>query len=728
MRGFLSWFERSALHASLAGAALGAVEAVWLIATTGGDALLLLCSVGFGAIGGAVIGLALLALAHLASRPRWMQGWLADLAVPGPRRVGALARALVVLAAAAGFALAAHRLASWTHGRFNAAGAVGLLHAAVLTSAAIAILVAALAIAPSAERALARRVVLHRATRGPAGLATLAIVAVAAIAGVRAFLRGAAPDGDFRPAAFAAGFLALLAVLGQLDLAARIGRIGRRAGSAALAAIAVASLFLIGSADPARQRIAGNGIATHAVLRALWAATDRDGDGFPSRFGGSDCDDESARIHPGAAEVPENGIDDNCAGGDLTSAMLAFRTAPVPSRTAPNRHNVILITIDAVRADHTSAYGYGRPTTPALVRLAGRGTRFDWAITPSPTTRRAIPALLTGRYTSTLRFEESDKIWPPRLARKKYELIGESFARAGYHTAAILCCATMFDKTAGVVEGIQRVDASAARIKKHSAEHMTAKVEELLAAAEAPFFLWVHYIDPHNPYHQPEDAPDFGDREIDRYDAEIRHVDDRLGRVLDTLDRTGLASRTVVAVTADHGEEFLEHGNRYHGRSLYSELTRVPLVIAAPGGTARTAAEPVSVIDVGPTLLDLVGLPRPAGQNGRSLAGVVLSGEKPPDRMVLAELIADRNITRNLVAGFHGGWHIVWDQDANTYELYDLARDPGNTRDLAASRGEVLSAARQKLAEQIDLELTPLPVEAGPAPRPASGRPPRSSR
>jgi arylsulfatase A-like enzyme len=337
---------------------------------------------------------------------------------------------------------------------------------------------------------------------------------------------------------------------------------------------------------------------------------------------------------------------------------------------------------------------------------------------------------LTARNASTLAFEEGGDVWPPRLVKKRHQLLGQTFAHAGYHTAAILCCTTMFDKTAGVVEGIADVDSSAARIKKHSAQHMAERAEAFLAAQQAtdrPFFLWMHFIDPHNPYDQPAGGTVFGDRPIDRYDAEIRLVDDQLGAILAALDRTGLAARTVVAVAADHGDEFFEHGNEFHGRSLYTELARVPLVIAVPGAAARTIAPPVSLVDLGPTLLDLVGLARPAGQNGRSLAASVLAGAPPPDRVVLAELIADRNITRNLVGGFHGGWEVIWDQDANTWELYDLTRDPATMHEVSGAHPDRLAGQRRALAEQIDLELTPLPKER-PARRPPSGRPAPRSR
>jgi arylsulfatase A-like enzyme len=202
----------------------------------------------------------------------------------------------------------------------------------------------------------------------------------------------------------------------------------------------------------------------------------------------------------------------------------------------------------------------------------------------------------------------------------------------------------------------------------------------------------------------------FGGEPIDRYDSEIAYVDDKIGRMIAAVDAAGLTTSTIVAVSSDHGDEFLEHGNEYHGRSLYNEVIRVPLIVAAPGRDPAVATAPVSVIDVGPTLLDLVGLTRPTGQNGRSLAAAIGTGELP-ERMVLAELIADRNITRNLRAGFLGDWKLIWDLDANTYELYSLSKDPGDTDDRRGRAADVFEELRRELHRQTDLELSLLPID-----------------
>lgn len=732
MRRLSSWLMSAVPCALLAGAVIGVVETARLAGAGAGLLALAAVVIGLAALVGFVIGVPLLAAASLLGRAPWWRRFATDLREPGATRVAALIRALVVLAAAGLFWVATFRLASWTHVRFNAAGAIGVLEATALLGLIATLLIAALAVAPMLVRWLGERRGLHAATRGWPGLAILVVAIAGAGAAAWLMLQKAAPDADWRPGLTALGFLAALAALSGLQVPRRLGRTGRLAATAVLLAVVALALATVGGQPAARLAVASNGIASAAPLHVLKRVFDRDRDGYPSRFGGADCDDSDPAVHLGATEIPGNGVDENCAGGDLSADLLAPRLRAQPSaRPDAPRHNVILISLDAVRADHLGAYGYQRPTSPVLDDLAARSTRFAWAITASPTTRRAIPSLVTGRYASTLAFREGNGVWPPSLQKKHHTLLGESFKRAGYETRAVMCCTTLFDKAAGVVEGIDGVDAGAealyrSRPGKYNGDDVAARVIRLLRgradAAGKPLFLWVHFIDPHNPYVDLPGAPSFGTQEIDRYDSEIAWVDARIGEILGALREAGMAENTVIAVVADHGDEFYEHGNRFHGRSLYNELVRVPLLIHAPGAPPRVVAEPVSVVDVAATLLDLVGLERPAGHNGRSLAAAVRGDGPAPDRTVLAELIADRNISRNLVAAFHGTWKLIWDLDANTYELYSLAEDPGDTRDLAADRSEVADELRRRMHEAVDLELTLLPTDKH------AGKPRQSSR
>jgi arylsulfatase A-like enzyme len=703
--------------ATLAGLVVGAVEAV-RIAGSGQVIWPAILACGLVLPVAILAGGPALAATWLVSRQRWAAAWLEALRRPGPARVRAIWRALLVALALALVFAAAYLLAIKTFGRFNAPGAVGLLHGAAAVAALVAIALGALTVDNFAGPRIASIDLLSRLTRGRIGIVALAVAVAAAIAGIGAVARAAAPAADFRPLAIAAVWAAALAAAGLFGAARRLPAAGLAAVLALAVALPAVALSQIGARDPARAAIAAHGVPSRLVLRALWAASDRDGDGFAGRFGGGDCDDSDPRVHPEADERIGNGRDDNCAGGDLSLAQVAHR-AERQKTAYPNapRRNVMLISIDAIRADHVGAYGYERDVTPHLDRLAASAARFDWAISASPSTRRAIPALMGARYASTFAFVEGGpkKVWPPRLERGYHWMVAESFAAAGYQTAAVLCCTTLFDRRMGVTIGIADVDASAARLRrKYHGDHLVKRFDAWLASRrepDRPFFMWVHFLDAHNPYEQLPGAPTFGSEPIDKYDSEIWYVDDKVGAMLAALERAGLADGTIVAVTSDHGDEFYEHGNRFHGRSLYNELVRVPLVIKSPGHPARQIAEPVSMVDIAPTLLDLVGIDQPAGLNGRSLAAAITGDGAAPDRMVLAELIADRNITRNLRAGFHDGYKIIWDLDANTYELYSLADDPADRRDLAAKQPEVLDRMRAELHRTVDLELSLLPSD-----------------
>ncbi len=203
----------------------------------------------------------------------------------------------------------------------------------------------------------------------------------------------------------------------------------------------------------------------------------------------------------------------------------------------------------------------------------------------------------------------------------------------------------------------------------------------------------------------------FGDSSVDRYDGEIAYVDAQIGKIVEALRATGALDDTIIAITSDHGEGFGEHGARFHGNSLYNELVRVPFVVIVPDGQAQRFDTPVSTLDIGATLLDLVGIDRPAGQNGVSLARSVLDGVPPSDRVVLAELVADSKNKRNLRAAFYRHRKLIWDLDANAFELYLLDRDPKERINAIGKDSKAMVEMRAHLAHASDRELSLLPSD-----------------
>lgn len=721
-----AFLARAAIHAALAGFVIGVIELarMWGAAPAGALALV---AIGLSVLGGVALGVPVCAaLGALGRAPPW-QRWWADARAPGPTRVAAIVRALAVLAVVLAFWLAAYAVSYWAYGRFQARGAAGVLVATAICGAGVVIVLAALAITPPVARWIAARRLAQRATTGVPGAIALAVVGLGVAIAVVVFTRTAAPAYDWRPVYMAGGFAIALGAATAAGAARRLGKRGGAIVAAAAIVVAIGGLAEISASDPARMAVAGRGTSSLAVLHGLWKLTDRDGDGFASAFGGSDCDDGDPHVNPGAIEIAGNRKDDNCAGGDLDGDEVTARLGPMPTthRGAPRR-NVILLTIDALRADHLGSYGYARATSPTLDALAARGARFLWASSPSPTTRRAIPALMTGRYASTIAYKEGG--WPPLMKPGRHTTLGEAFKAAGYDTKAILCCTTLFDKASGNVAGIDDVDATAQKLGKgvpHTGPHLAEVASSWIEDREdpRPFYLWMHFLDAHNPYNQPKgEYPKFGNGELDRYDAEIAMVDAQVAKILEALASAGEADDTIILITGDHGDEFMEHGNKFHGRSLYSELLRVPLIVTVPGAAPQVIAEPVSLVDVGATLLDLVGLDRPAGQNGQSLAPAILGEAPAPDRTVLAELIADRNITRNLKAALHGTWKLIWDLDANTYELYSLVDDPGDRRNVIDAHAEVAAQMKQRLHVAADRELSLLPGEE-PRQKAGAGKP-----
>ncbi len=351
--------------------------------------------------------------------------------------------------------------------------------------------------------------------------------------------------------------------------------------------------------------------------------------------------------------------------------------------------NLLLVTLDTVRADHVGAWGYRAGETPNLDRLAAEGVRFAEAETPVPLTLPSHATILSGllppenglRNNGVGRFPQA----PATLAT--------DLAAAGYRTGAFIA-AFVLDHRYGLDRGFATYDDD---IPRDTVSGLDARrpgrvvVDRALAwideDATKPFFAWVHLYDAHAPYAPPER---FRTRFADRpYDGGIAEDDAQLGRLLAELDRRGLAARTVVAVVGDHGEELGEHGELTHGLLLYEPSLHVPLIVRAPGvlPSGWVARTPVSLVDLGPTLAGL--LERPLAAAGRALDGrdlsVALRRRREPNAVDLyAESMYGTSFGWSPVEAIRRGdlKYIA----APRPELYNLAHDPHEATNLAVKR------------------------------------------
>lgn len=339
--------------------------------------------------------------------------------------------------------------------------------------------------------------------------------------------------------------------------------------------------------------------------------------------------------------------------------------------------SVILLSIDALRADHCSYQGYERETTPVLDRLAETELAFTHAISASSHTREAVPALLTGRYPD----EATDSSYNLATDTIAPRLSESGFRTAGFHSNPFVSRAYGFDRGFDTFDddlrlGSHRFVALAQRLldklrNRHYARAGTINDRSFdwldsIDNQDRPFFCWNHYMDVHGPYEPFEDYRELfhdepvSDREaqrlykrsirdpesitteeretlIDLYDAELRYTDEQIGVLLDRLDARGLLDDTLVIITADHGDAFGEHGYYEHPRYLHDGLVHVPLIVRHPANAGKTCDEPVSTLDVVPTVLDYVGrldstLP------GRSLLDIANDPESFVDRRIFSQV------------------------------------------------------------------------------------------
>jgi arylsulfatase A-like enzyme len=278
--------------------------------------------------------------------------------------------------------------------------------------------------------------------------------------------------------------------------------------------------------------------------------------------------------------------------------------------------DILFITVDALRADHVGSYGYARPTTPEIDALAAQGIRYEHAYCATPHTSYSVTSMMTGKYMRPL-LQQGQGIG------QDSETLASILRTYDYRTAAFYPPAVFFVDERNF-EGFKTrtLDFEYAKVEFAKPELRLAQVQKYVqdAQKDAPLLLWVHMFEPHEPYEVHEGVA-FGQKPMDAYDGEIQVADRAVGDTVRLFERVR-GRRAVVVVSADHGEEFGEHGGRYHGTTVYEEQVRVPLILRAEGITPRVVTQPVQTIDILPTLLVGLHIPVPPRVRGRDLGAV----------------------------------------------------------------------------------------------------------
>lgn len=396
-----------------------------------------------------------------------------------------------------------------------------------------------------------------------------------------------------------------------------------------------------------------------------------------------------------------------CAALAVASAAAAL-LGPGPP---PRRPNVVVVLIDTLRADHLPMYGYRADTAPFLDRLAAESVVFSAAQSTSAWTAPATASLFTSLYpfqhqvvTGMMVTQQMHEIGKEiRLNRLPPDVptLPEVMKGAGYTTFGVAANVNI-GETMGFARGFDHFRHIGGDVSAFALSEKAVQWERRLRRA-SPYFLYMHFLDPHAPYNQ--NAPWFvatGDPEADRlaaYDSEIRLVDS----VLEELYRKlGWDRDTLLVVLSDHGEEFGDHGGKGHGQTLYAEMLHVPLIVHAPGLFApRRVSEPVGIIDVLPTLRDVAGVPADSRDEGRTLRPLLEGGPVDPERRSLfAHLLRRDQNDRLLHSVRRGRWKYIEGTSGDPL-LFDLAHDPREAANLAPASPALAGHLRTNLRTSV---------------------------
>jgi arylsulfatase A-like enzyme len=433
-----------------------------------------------------------------------------------------------------------------------------------------------------------------------------------------------------------------------------------------------------------------------------------------------------------------------------SAERVALSTSAV-SLPVSGRPNIVIYTIDALRADHLGCYGYQKPTSPQIDAFASDATLFANLVAQSSWTKSTIASLFTGLLPSTHQANTAEESLPEgveTLAERAQEL---GYQTAGFTTNGVV--GAMF----GFNQGFESYETLSESMSTKEIHQLSDQLHQAAVSwldnrdVNRPFLLYLHSTDPHSPYYPREPFrnqfaggvdPAIGEHSfvtsltqnqravteglaeqlVSLYDAEIAFNDASFGMLVDELKKRGLYDQTILVLCSDHGEEFFDHGRWEHGLSLYQEQLHIPLIIRFPDGrgAGQTIADPVQQIDIMPTLLAAVGGSAGPGVQGRSFLGLVDQTERGTvSRPIYSELskVKQRRVEIVRVGDLKLIHNITYDRPRPVYELYDLASDPGEQQQppvgnpiLLGYLKSVMAAARSKSEnrfEAVTVDLDP---------------------
>jgi arylsulfatase A-like enzyme/Flp pilus assembly protein TadD len=383
----------------------------------------------------------------------------------------------------------------------------------------------------------------------------------------------------------------------------------------------------------------------------------------------------------------------------LLCAVLAAGVPAAAAQAADPRPNLLLVTIDTLRADHVGAYGYAGARTPVMDRLAGEGVLVAEAVAQVPQTRPSHVSIFTGRYP----YEHGVRDNASHPLKAGTPTLATALRAAGYDTGAFIG-AFPVARSSGLDRGFAVYDdpfgaGENATTREGEMERRASAVVDpalrwLARPRSGPFFAWVHLFDPHSPYEPPAAYANAKSP----YDGEVAYADAQLGRLIEWLDRTGLREKTLVVVTSDHGEGLGDHGEDEHMMLVYDSTLRVPLILSRPGSLAagtRVAGQFRSV-DLLPTVLDLLGVPAPPTTGASRAAALRGQGRIPDNESYAESLYGQIHFGYAPLRALRAeGWKLI---DAPKAELYRVSEDPGETKNLIDARASVATGIRTRLA------------------------------